>query len=67
MITWTKEEIQQFDNLVELTSSRNQVKRIEARLDMTAFIEKHTKPKCDAMWAHLEGGGDMVASDEVKP
>lgn len=53
--TWTKEELKQFDKLVDLVSSRNQLTRIAARLDMDKFIKEHGKEKCDAMWAHLEG------------
>lgn len=57
-VTWSKEELKEFDGLVDKVSSRNQVTRIQARMvEMPAFIEKHGKEKCDAMWAHLEGGG----------
>lgn len=53
-ITWTPEELAEFDRLIDLTSSRNQMDRIHARFEMPKFIEKHGKAKCDAMWAHLE-------------
>lgn len=55
-INWTKEEIDRFDELVDMVSSRHQVTRISGRLEMEAFIKVHGKEKCDAMWAHLEGG-----------
>lgn len=54
---WTKAEIVEFDLLVDQQSSRDQVKRIEARMSMNSFIAKHGKSKCDAMFAHLEAGG----------
>ncbi|ELQ8317587.1 TPA: hypothetical protein L6A34_31420 [Pseudomonas aeruginosa] len=55
---WTKTEITEFDKLVDAVSSRDQVKRIEARMDMSSFVAKHGKEKCDAMFAHLEAGGN---------
>lgn len=57
---WTKDEIVEFDDLVNGQSSRDQVKRIDARMGMKAFIAKHGKTKCDAMFAHLEAGGKKV-------
>jgi len=63
VITWTKEEIQEFDRLVEMTSSRHQLTRITGRMDMATFIIKHGKEKCDAMWEHLENGGAMIAKE----
>jgi hypothetical protein len=53
-ITWTDEELAEFDRLVDKVSSRNQIQRIESRFEMPKFIEKHGKEKCDAMWAHLQ-------------
>lgn len=53
-ITWTKEELAEFDELLEMTSSIHQMSRINARIDMPKFIKKHGKEKCDAMWAHLQ-------------
>lgn len=65
---WTKAEITEFDKLVDAVSSRDQVKRIEARMDMSSFVAKHGKEKCDAMFAHLEAGGKKedgpVADDQ---
>lgn len=57
-ITWTDEELREFDDLVDMVSDRHQVTRITGRFKMDEFIKKHGKPKCDAMWAHLEGGKD---------
>jgi hypothetical protein len=54
-ITWTAEELAEFDRLVEMASSQRQMERLHARLNMPKFIAKHGKEKCDAMWAHLEG------------
>ena len=53
-IQWTDEELQEFDRLVNEVSSIRQLERINARLNMPKFIEKHGKEKCDAMFAHLE-------------
>lgn len=53
-ITWTPEELTEFDRLIDLQSSRDQIRRICARIDLHAFIATHGKEKCDAMWAHLQ-------------
>ncbi len=54
-ITWTAKELAEFEALIDRVSSRNQMTRITARItDMPAFIAKHGKEKCDAMWAHLQ-------------
>lgn len=55
-ITWTKDELKEFDKLIEKVGSSHQVTRISARFDMDAFVKLHGREKCDAMWAHLEGG-----------
>lgn len=55
-ITWTQEEIKEFDRLIDESESPNQVRRISGRLDLDSFIKLHGKEKCDAMWAYLEGG-----------
>ena len=52
-ITWTPEELAEFDLLTWMVSSRDQTDRIRGRLDMDKFVEKHGKEKCDAMFAHL--------------
>lgn len=53
-ITWTDEELREFDALIDGVSSRHQVERIAARLDMRKFVADHGKEKCDAMWEHLQ-------------
>ena len=60
-VSWTREDIERFDQLIDETGSSNQVKRINGRLDMNKFIAKHGKEKCDAMWNHLENGGKLEA------
>lgn len=55
-ITWTEEELREFDSLVDGVSSRSNLERIAARIDMNKFVEQHGKEKCDAMFAFLEGG-----------
>ncbi len=45
--------MREFDRLTEMNSSLNQLERIKGRLALRAFIEKHGKEKCDAMFAHL--------------
>jgi len=54
---WTKEEITEFDRLIDGVGSPDQLVRIEARLKQRDFIGEHGKPKCDAMFAHLDAGG----------
>lgn len=54
--TWTEEELQEFDKLVDGVSSYNQLTRITSRIHMGKFIVDHGKEKCDAMFAYLEGG-----------
>jgi hypothetical protein len=53
-ITWTEEELAEFDELVDMVSDRHQATRIAGRLDMGKFVNEHGKAKCDAMWAHLQ-------------
>lgn len=52
-IEYTEEDLNEFRNLVELGESKNQMDRINSRLKMPAFIEKHGKEKCDAMFKVL--------------
>lgn len=54
---WTKDEIRQFDRLVDQQESRDQVLRISGRLQLRAFVKLHGQPKCDAMFAQLEADG----------
>lgn len=51
---YTKEELAEFNRLTNKLSSLNQMHRIEARLDMPKFVEKHGKEKCDAMFVELQ-------------
>lgn len=52
-ITWTPEELKEFDRLTWDVCSIHQMKRIEGRIAMPKFVEKHGKEKCDAMFAYL--------------
>lgn len=51
---YTAAEFTQFDRLTRNTSSQNQLTRIKARLDLTAFIKEHGKEKCDIMWVAIQ-------------
>lgn len=51
--TWTPEDLKEFDRLTHRVSSRDQVTRIEAGLDLSAFVTQHGQAKCEAMFAHL--------------
>lgn len=62
-IAWTQEELDEFNDLTWKMCSANQMDRISARLDMPKFIEKHGKPKCDAMYAYLTEN-DVGPSDD---
>lgn len=62
---WTADEIIKFDSLIDCQESRDQMVRIEGRLSMRAFVAEHGRSKCDAMFAHLEEGGERVASSVV--
>lgn len=53
-ITWTPEELQTFDRLIDENESKNQLVRIKARLAIRTFTGLHGEEKCDAMWEHLE-------------
>ena len=55
-VTWTDAEYAEFVRLVEMSESRSQIERIRSRVDFPDFIKKHTKEKCDAMFAHLTAG-----------
>lgn len=52
-ITYTKDELDEFDLLTAKLSSQNQMDRIEARLDCRQFLGRHGREKCDAMFAEL--------------
>lgn len=65
-VTWTKDEIQEFDRVTLAMSSHDQVIRIGGRLDIQKLISKHGKEKCDAMFAHLDAGGEPIAKQDIK-
>ena len=52
-ITWSDEEFKEFDRLTMMASSPHQVTRIEGRLNLQEFVEKHGEDKCHAMFEHL--------------
>ena len=57
---YTKEELDEFRELVKKAESRYQMERIESRLDMPKFIARVGREKCDAMFEVLkqeEAGG----------
>ncbi len=54
---WTKDEIVEFDDLVDGVSSPSQLDRIDSRMRLSKFVSTHGQAKCDAMFAHLEKGG----------
>jgi len=45
--------MRKFDRLTMRLSSPNQLKRIQARLDLRVFQEEHGKELCNAMFAEL--------------
>jgi hypothetical protein len=51
--TWTAEEFRRFDGLTNDLSSRNQLDRIAARLELREW-EKTDKPKLDAMFEEIK-------------
>ncbi|HJV75387.1 MAG TPA: hypothetical protein VJ654_14265 [Noviherbaspirillum sp.] len=53
-ISCTTEELCEFDRLIDMAESENQLDRIAGRIDLRKFVAKHGKEKCDAMFAHLE-------------
>jgi len=53
-IEYSKEELDEFRDLVEAGESCNQLERIRCRLDMPKFIERAGREKCDAMFKVLE-------------
>ncbi len=56
-ITWTEEEFREFKGLVDDINAPgfNNPRRPIGRTNMRAFVDKHGKAKCDAMFAKLEG------------
>lgn len=53
MSTYTREMLEEFDQITLQASSRDQVTRISGRLALNHFIKKHGKEVCDAMFAEL--------------
>jgi hypothetical protein len=51
---YTKEELDEFRDLVEKSESFDQLSRIQSRLDMPKFIERVGREKCDAMFEVLK-------------
>tara|TARA_R110002051_G_scaffold3335_1_gene18067 strand:+ start:808 stop:981 length:174 start_codon:yes stop_codon:yes gene_type:complete len=54
---YTAEEFNEFLRLYNLSGSRDQVDRIESRLHMPKFVEKHGEEKCDAMFSVIQEEG----------
>lgn len=53
MNNYTQEEFDEFEELVELSGSHDQMDRIYSRLQMPEFIRRVGKAKCDEMWKVL--------------
>ena len=51
---WTANELSQFDHVTMLMSSRDQLQRIQGRLEIKKLVEAFGKKKCDAMFAFLQ-------------
>lgn len=51
---YTPALLAKFDRLTNKLSSRDQVKRIEARLAVGEFTKEHGKEVCDAMFEQLK-------------
>jgi hypothetical protein len=51
---YTEGELKKFRKLVNGVSSRDQMERINSRLDMRRFVDRVGKEKCDAMFAQIE-------------
>ncbi len=47
---WTKKDVKEFDRLVALMDSQNQVDRIEGRLKWKAFADRFSKDELNEMW-----------------
>jgi len=46
--------IAEFERLSDMSSSQDQMDRINARLEFPKFIEKHGRELCDEMFAELK-------------
>ena len=51
--TFTDAELREFDRLTMGLSSRDQMTRIRARLDLKEYVAEHGKDKCDAIFTEL--------------
>ncbi len=51
---YTKEELRKFDRLTLDLSSKHQMTRIRARLDIQVFEKQHGEQKCRAMFEVLK-------------
>ena len=51
---WTNDELNQFDHVTMLMSSRDQCQRIQGRLEIKKLVEAFGKQKCDAMFGYLQ-------------
>lgn len=52
-MSYTQEEFDEFEKLVNLSGSHDQMDRIHSRMRMPKFIERVVKAKCDEMWEVL--------------
>lgn len=53
-IAWTPQELAEFDRLTLLLSSPRQMERIEGRLGVREFEDRHGTAKCKLMFAVLK-------------
>jgi hypothetical protein len=51
---YSKEELDEFRDLVEAGESHNQLERIRSRISMPKFIERVGRDKCNAMFEVLK-------------
>ena len=51
---YSKEELDEFRELVEAGESRQQLERIRSRLNMPKFIERVGRDKCEVMFEALK-------------
>lgn len=52
---YTRAQLEAFDRITQNLSSRDQLVRIRARVsEVPAFVKKHGKEKCDAMFEVLK-------------
>lgn len=54
VITWTDDELDAFDKLVESQWSPDPTRRFETKTEMANFEKVHGHEKCSAMFWHLE-------------